>query len=482
MSNQPDINTEGGDYREIDNRGQYAEGDIQNQQTNSQVQQGFITKGESQVNIKQLVQINKIEVTIKPDKDNDEKINNITQIDPEIYNQYLIFTHLSENDPQLRDAIQKTSFEPLTEKVITTAIARTKSVSVHVELPIRLGQGQCKIQFSTQTLRGVTLIFSHKEILELFIVGLNSSTSSKTRKFLMVPFVIGEKNSENVDFFVNLIYAEFMISHQEADEFCQCIDFAIGAYRETMIMEEKAIKIFSFPLIDYLDRSTVKLFSVSQELWKFMLLFSEKHEYTKGNTEWHIFGFDRNFISIQGQYPWIRKASIFSGHDFEKLNLNYDDDVPLIFYFDHMRRDFEKNLWIDHIGQKGIWDAEFLEQWLLNKMIPAVVSHYATNPTHANTLIEGIVHTKHKRFFEKNFNNEATIKSFVSKISLIQVWAMNHRESFESSILKDYYINVGDLVLQFSPEIKGIDYLLEKLSWIEISTSGQEYYEKTLRS
>jgi len=450
MGEQRNINTGGGDAREVHNQGQYIEGNLDNRRE----YKGITFDGSSSGAIEQ--------VTINNNTTHQSIYNiNGSPLDAQQLEQYQALQNILQKNPELFCEFENTSFEPQKVKNAGFALARTKHISLEANLPVMFSEGECRLRFSTMTLRGITLTFKHKEILIWFMTGIGLAISSETRLFF------SRRNQDDQSkFCFSAGNSTFFLSDEEAAELCECVDFVIGAYRDVMISEENAFKTYHLPIQSRIPFFQVKLLSIPKILWDLMIDFKNKYSNESSeNSAWHIFDSYYGSIRINSPSVYIDHLILFDEVDDFENNVSVILAPPNALF--PLINEEQKLQWVDYISESRIWDAEYSRTWLKDKFIPRVIQEYWNGLSDAN---REVINQWCAEIYQKQApKSPAALKldDLAQWIKDIQSWSLNlHRSSVNSEFVIDYYRDVANLILESNIKDRDLRYPEEKLSWI----------------
>lgn len=294
---------------------------------------------------------------------------------------YTEIMRLLKEQPDLVAQIEKGDFKEHTfedEQHQKITISRPK-VALECELPFVLRGGSCRIEFSNVMLRGLICQLTHEDIVQNLLIGLNTPPHWNTRCFI--------HQSSDGTFIAQLGRTTVLLSEQEAEDLCTCIDFIIGErYKKTMSMSEVMLESWEYNFKQTYEipgyASFIRgfsLLSVKPWLWQLMMQFARSFDYDEGNTAWHIFETTWNSIRIHvHENSWTNvvlwaiaeETGDKTGNEWLSI-LYYDPDEEFEFYDGKDGRD-----WKAYIGPQGIWTVKYTQEWIVNQFIPKIVSHY----------------------------------------------------------------------------------------------------------
>ena len=242
-------------------------------------------------------------------------------------------------------------------------------MQIEGELPLCLAGGSCEITFSYILRRGLRLHLDHAAILRTLMVGIGSEITWDTRRFI-------ERESED-SYRVRIGDMETLLSSQEAQDLCACIDHFAGVYRDVMMAAEDTLESWDFPLVRHDGDLAFYLTSIKTPFWKQIWRFTNEHHWQEPgpDPEWRTFEFWRPGFCIghrRGDHVHIAALShieigvLFTEADLKHLAYMLPEGGML---FD---RDADEANWHQHVGARGQWTVLQTYDWLSSKLLPEV--------------------------------------------------------------------------------------------------------------
>ncbi len=422
---------------------------------------------------------------------------------------YVEVSQTLHRHPDLLEQLAKGDFNSTIVREGRRIIVSKPKVAVDCQLPLVYGGGSCQIEFSNVMLRGLTCQLSHKEVVRDLLIGLHTPPNWEARCFI--------KKTANGTFEVSLGQTTVLLSEQETQELCTCIDVVGQAYKEALIeatelleaWDYQYIQTFEIPGLPDLIRG-FSLLSVKPWLWQLMKQFASEFDYVDEKTDWHIFNPGIQSIGIhQNKYGHtnVMLWPLFNGgnppNDWIDV-LYYDPDEEVTLY----EHDSKKS-WKQFVGVQGIWTVRYTHDWILEKFIPKVLSHYHVqyrgyqHPLHtmqewfAEKLVPHVF-SGYKTLQQKQ--REAQQKTIIKKAALsnsqkmqpllseagelkhlapylhdVQAWLAHYGLAYPTrkiaaSLLRSYYVTFTELLQAVNPTTVNIGYIEEKLGYVERRT------------
>lgn len=286
---------------------------------------------------------------------------------------YVDLKHALDDHPDLRELLAKGDFKPSRTEGGRHLTVIMPKVVIECDLPLAFDDGACSIRFSNVLLQGLTCHLTHRQILESLMTGLDTQPHWGTRRFL--------QKTEDGSFEAQLGETTVILSEQEAQELCICIDIVCHAYKAILVSTEETLQTW-----DYLPVSMpgsqlhgFAILTVEPWLWKLMQRFAREFDFLAGTSPWHIF--DRENFGLRvhrGQevenvliYPSYGGKPVYLPQKTIELLYCIEEDQYLasVEHGDHLS-------WKQMVGPNGIWTAQFTEDWLVNQLIPQILAHY----------------------------------------------------------------------------------------------------------
>lgn len=244
----------------------------------------------------------------------------------------------------------------------------TPNVHIYSMMPtLKQIDGSCLITFKSLKIRDCMITFSHDQIINILLQGMNTDISLRMRRF-----IVGIQNEMVCIQFPN---NRFFISIDEVKQLCELIDSFGLDYISALQRIEKMLGISSFEKSKYWSKG-YRLMKVDSNLWNSLVRFSNEFDYQNGNTNWHVFNRNNMFIQVHTEEQHLRKI-----HFHLRLLAERCDDNFIPFVQSHSK------VWIvwdighfendpDLIHRDGYWDAVTVFEWLSKEFIPYATAYY----------------------------------------------------------------------------------------------------------
>ncbi len=209
------------------------------------------------------------------------------------------------------------------------------------------------------------------------MTGLDTQPHWGTRRFL--------RKTADGSFEAQLGQTTVILSEQEAQELCTCIDEVCHVYKAILVSTEETLQTW-----DYLPVSLpefqlhgFRILTIQPWLWDLMLRFARKFDFLEGTSSWHIFdsGNYRLRVSLSREIEkgYDENVLIYPSYgpsDLPKSTVDVLYCMEEDRYLAYMGEREDQRSWKQMVGPNGIWTAQFTEHWLVNQLIPRVLAHY----------------------------------------------------------------------------------------------------------
>ncbi|WP_236556903.1 hypothetical protein [Calothrix sp. PCC 7507] len=366
--------------------------------------------------------------------------------------------------PDLSNLLGKCDFQPSITRDGDRLIVVQPKVAIACNLPQALGQGDCRIEFSSIIFRGLKIGLNHHHILSQLMIGLNTKPELKCRPFL--------KQLDKNAFAVSLGETTVILSAIETTDLCLCIDQVCQEYKNSLVEFENNLETWDLEFFESAGVRGFHLFSVEQKLWDLMYKFASEFDYVKGKSAWHLFHQEDISIrvsrGIRDHAFILPQATNYWSDAQNKINIIYEiNDVHL----QSLARG-KASSWQQDIGPRGTWTAKYTKQWLLEKYIPQVIDYYAQQSQLFE--VELMVEVIKYKFAHTPIKDIHDIQDLSPYLCDIQTWLNIHVENIAAVLLRSYYKAFTDLVRNTDSAIAGIDYIMVNLRGVELSDAADK--------
>lgn len=311
-------------------------------------------------------------------------------------------------------ANNRAPFEERRQILDTHFVRSLPTVSIDAYLPSSFKDpGCCLLLFRSLFVSDCMITLNHAQIIQQLFSGLYTESKFEKRGFILHE----DLYSPNI-YHVQIGNNRFALMKNEVQELCEIIDDFSIVYLERYKFLEKRYGTIEFKEINAANFS-IKMFEIKRSLWKQLIQFTLEFDYSKGNTEWHIFNATNGTIVV---YPEDEILSQFYPAQSESLfykSYMHSDDNVLIFW---------KPSSSFYNKEDKVWDCKKAYFWLTQKFIPYVIYYYNIFNKDRSWFIKGCTYEQFIKQFDINkYINSSNLKPIekeideVSQISELKV-------------------------------------------------------------
>jgi len=373
---------------------------------------------------------------------------------------YVDLMHALDDHPDLRDRLAKGDFERSRMQEGRRLTVVEPKVAVVCHLPLAFGDGACRIAFSNVLLQGLTCHLTHRQILESLMTGLDTQPQWGTRRFL--------QKTEDGSFEAQLGQTTVILSEQEAQELCTCIDTVCHAYKAILVSTEDMLQTWNYLPISMPGSHLhgLNILTVEPWLWKLMRQFAREFDFLAGTSPWHIFDIENFGLRVHhGQE--VENALIYPCYGGKPVYFP-QETIELLYCIEEDRylasvESGDQLSWKQMVGPNGIWTAQYTEDWLVNHLIPQVLARYPLR----SGLLWHPKRTRQPPYWTVRSVSERDIS--LAQVSIptqlapylhqIQGWFHIYEDcQVAASFLRPYYTALTDVVRHIDPSQLGSQY------------------------
>lgn len=234
--------------------------------------------------------------------------------------------------------------------------------SVSVALPDETStQASAAFDFNQQDLRGITLTVRHDWLLKRFLFAEDAPLTDKSRAF-----IVGKLPGAADRYLIDFPSCRLIVQEDTVTELAYVADLLTSVMRDAMLTLERNWSATGFPFVNRGGRK-VAIATLPEEVWKDLGRFVIEHDYAKGNSPWHMFDGDPNFLKPCHTSPTYEYDSGYHSviTDSKEEGLSYDSQVVLLWEPDDLVSNKSPT-------SRGWWPCDYVLQWLNQTLLPEV--------------------------------------------------------------------------------------------------------------
>lgn len=259
------------------------------------------------------------------------------------------------------------------------------SVTLYAHLPVfpKL-TGSCAFYFNKPSIEDCGITLNHDDILKQLFRGLRTKPEYGLRGF-----IVGKAYPERDEITVDLGNCRFSLSNSEVLELCEIVDRLAEEYLAALRICEGKFEIAAFSDVRMPDG--VPLVRINRQLWQKMIEFTNLHNMSNGDSDWHIFDASHGMIKIytnrqtdrlnRGYHAFLVPEQVRNGM---KSFTRPDDEVYVVWKLPVAYLSTKE---VSALNGRDVWDAISTYRWLINEFIPYVL-YYFSNQRKKKSFIE----------------------------------------------------------------------------------------------
>jgi hypothetical protein len=368
---------------------------------------------------------------------------------------YVSIMHELDRHLDLHDQLAKGDFKRSQRQEGRRLTAVEPKVAVVCDLPLAFGDGKCHITFSNLLLRGLTCHLTHRQILENLLTGFGTPASWGTRRFL--------REREKGSFEAQLGQTIVLLSEQEANDLCICIDVIGSKYKEIIVDTEEALQTWEYSPVSLsgYQMHGFHILTVQRWLWDLMLRFAGEFDFLEGTSSWHIFERGLNHFRVllkRDGKGYDENVLLYPSYGHSNLP---SDTVDVLYCIEEDRyltatEDADQLSWKQVVGPQGIWTAAYTERWLIHQFIPQVLARYRLR----RFLVRHLKHKKDVSYMRTHVLEDWEISctqihhpsQLAPAMHRIQGWFHSYEEcQIAASLLRPFYSALTNVVRHIDP-------------------------------
>lgn len=377
------------------------------------------------------------------------------------YKQYIQLEQALRAHPDIQEILAAGDFTPRVVRDGRDMVVVQPKVTIEGKLPLGFDSGECTISFSHVLRRGLTIHLDHKTILGSLMTGIGTQPVWGARLFV--------EQQDPDSYLVTLGRTTTTLSAEETRDLCHCIDTFCEAYRAVMYQAEDALETWTFAVSSVNDAPGFYLVSVPSWLWDAMLRFSRKFDYSKGDTEWHIFEAFPGALRVSDRK--LDHALVYGVSSLSDQLTMLVDYVHLVYvvptWLLEWTADCAQKGWHEVIGKRGLWTAQDVHGWIEHSLVPKVRKHDC----------QGLLHLGQRSLTARNEMQTLTYippQEIQAAVQLepyaadIQLWLTSYPiEYIGTKLLHTAYVACFDLMCHADPAQINLHYVVSNLGGVE---------------
>ncbi|WP_114152301.1 DUF4365 domain-containing protein [Chromobacterium haemolyticum] len=243
-----------------------------------------------------------------------------------------------------------------------------KRVRIDAFLPLYPnGTTSCLIIISLPGLNECMITLSRENLVKTLFQASFSPALLEGRSF-----IVGRPCSISPNYLLQIGNCRFFLPVDAMEEFCDIIDDLSNEYLARIRKIESLVGAESYPLSSS-ENLGYKVARIPRWLWARIQGFAEDFLYDEGESEWHVFDYDRYALRIvnkdasgkivENAILWPERTESYSFHSPDK-------DVWLAWRPPHDR--------YNEVVVDNMWDIPTTEDFLTKKLIPKAYEYYET--------------------------------------------------------------------------------------------------------
>lgn len=261
---------------------------------------------------------------------------------------------------------QAKELEPVRKVTDEYFMRSERHVKIDAFLPLYPnGTANCLIVISLPGLNECMITLSRDNLVKTLFQASFSPPTSEGRSF-----IVGRPCSISKNYLLQVGNCRFFLPSDAMEEFCDIVDDLSNEYLSRVRKIESLVGAESYPLSSS-EKLGYKVARVPRWLWARIQGLAEDFHYDEGESEWHIFDYDRYALRIvsrdatgrlvENAILWPERADSYTFHA-------PDRDVWLVWRPPHDR--------YNEVTIDNMWDIPTTEDFLTTKLIPKAYSYY----------------------------------------------------------------------------------------------------------
>jgi hypothetical protein len=376
---------------------------------------------------------------------------------PLTHGQYVEVAQALRYYPDLQEVLSAGDFKTSLYSEGNTLYVSEPKVRVRCLLPDAFGKGTATVEFSNALRSALVTHLSHEDIVKNFLLGLQTRLEQEARPYLR-PTVGG--------FSVELGQVTTVLSMQETEDLCACIDQVCEAYKGQMILTEETLQTWDYKRVPVDGMQGFRILSVRHWLWSLMKSFASEFDNFERKTQWHIF--EPHTIAIRIARDATDNANLYPRYDNDLMPPAIPSHVDVIYaipsYSFKPGPPENPSHWSQAVGARGIWTAGYTRNWVLNEFIPEVLRRYPKEAQRHGFNSYTIIDHGQERAARVPLTQIEEPRQLYDYLHDVQSWLSINPKNIKAALLLPYYEMLTDLLRGVEPARVNVEYIARNLS------------------
>ena len=238
---------------------------------------------------------------------------------------------------------------------------------VHIDALLphgRRSSGSIAVVVKKPSTSGFSVALSQEWLLKNLLARVGTPAEHSYRPFIYGP-VSGQPDAE---ISIDLNSARLQVPPEGLDAMCDALDRLTPVYTDALGTLERHWDAEGFPFLGWGDNTVVAMCSISGWAWQQVLAFALAHDVNAGDSEWHIFDRNPNYLKVFTKKPHADfepgyHAFVYGREGID--GLSYGNDVVLTW-------DPPASVGNFKLGARHWMPCAEALRWLRDKLLPAV--------------------------------------------------------------------------------------------------------------
>jgi len=297
--------------------------------------------------------------------------------------------------------------------------------------------GSCALEIKRNEFKDILITLNHHDIFGLF-----EKIKTKSREHFFI------EESKDKKYSIYLPNIRLNLFEKEVDDLLIVINQYYSYYINELSNITNYLEINKF---DISTKSTfgIKIMKVRLELWEYMVQFANEHDYSYGESKWHIF--QTNWSAIHVYSPVISHNPDLNSGEHAYFNIEQSENIKgdFVWIVLNLNITIMSDIKLEQFNKKNIWGALTAYNWLVNEFLPQVSKFYNIKDIH--------------NFIEDYSIKEKLNKSKRSIISELQMFYMSNNIVISKQEIESLKEALTYCLTKKELSINEYEYILKKL-------------------